>query len=104
MALRVCAYQLAEVVTNIYNLSLRQAAVPTCLKITNIVPLSKKSAVGCLNDYYPVALTSVIMKCFEWLVLSHIKASISTYLYKHQFAYRVNRSTDYCIVYSLDPS
>ncbi|KAI3352532.1 hypothetical protein L3Q82_005477 [Scortum barcoo] len=38
-----------------------------------IVPVPKKSAVNCLNDYRPVALTLVIMKCFERIVLKHIK-------------------------------
>ena len=32
--------------------------------------------VTCLNDYRPVALTSVIMKCFERLVMTHINTTI----------------------------
>ncbi|KAK3513718.1 hypothetical protein QTP70_028756 [Hemibagrus guttatus] len=41
--------------------------VPTCLKTTTIIPVPKKSPVSCLNDYRPVALTPIIMKCFERL-------------------------------------
>ncbi|KAK3534836.1 hypothetical protein QTP86_026664, partial [Hemibagrus guttatus] len=47
--------------------------VPTCLKTTTIIPVPKKSPVSCLNDYRPVALTPIIMKCFERLVKSQIK-------------------------------
>ncbi|KAK3522926.1 hypothetical protein QTP86_009722 [Hemibagrus guttatus] len=64
-----------------------EAVVPTCLKSTIFVPVPKKQQVRCFNDYRPVALTPIIMKCFERLVLPHIKASIPTDLDSHQFAY-----------------
>ena len=47
-----------------------------------------------MNDYRPVALTPVIMKCFERLVLANIKACIPPTHDQHQFAYKANRSTD----------
>ena len=84
----------AGVFTDIFNLSLLQCSVPTCLKTSIIVPVPKQSAVVSLNDYRPVALTSVIMKCFERLVLDYIKASLPPSLDPWQFAYRRNRSTD----------
>ncbi|KAK3570817.1 hypothetical protein QTP86_027623, partial [Hemibagrus guttatus] len=71
-----------------------QAVVPTCLKSTTIVPVTKKQHFRCFNDYRPVTLTPIIMKCFERLVLPHIKASIPTDLDSHQFASRGNRSTE----------
>ena len=49
--LRACAEQLAGVFTDIFNLSLAQAAVPTCFKCTSIVPVPKHSSPKCLNDY-----------------------------------------------------
>ncbi len=39
----------------------------------NIIPIPKKSKITGLNDYRPVALTSVVMKSFEILVLAHLK-------------------------------
>jgi hypothetical protein len=62
--LRACADQLAGVFTDIFNLSLSQSAVTTCFKISTTIPVPKKAKVTELNDYRPVALTSVIMKCF----------------------------------------
>jgi hypothetical protein len=41
----------------------------------------------------PVALTSVAMKCFERLVMAHIKTIIPETLNPLQFTYRPNRST-----------
>ena len=44
----------------------------TCFKQTTIVLVPKTTKVTCLNDYRPIALTSVVMKCFEMLVMAHI--------------------------------
>ena len=63
--LRVCADQLAGVLTGIFNTSLSLAEVPPCLKAANIIPVPKKTSITDLNDYRPVALTSVVMKCFD---------------------------------------
>jgi hypothetical protein len=65
VVLRPCADQLASVFTDIFNLSLTQSVIPT-------VPVPKNAKVTCLNDYRPVALKSVAMKCFVRLVMAHI--------------------------------
>ncbi|KAK3531147.1 hypothetical protein QTP70_013249 [Hemibagrus guttatus] len=67
------AEQIADVFTDIFNISLSSDIVPTCLKTTTIIPMPKKSPVSCLNDYHPVALTPIIMKCFERLIMRQIK-------------------------------
>lgn len=88
-ALRDCADQLLEVFCNIFNLSLSTCTVPKCLKSATIVP--KKTAISSPKDYRPVALTSIMMRCFERLVLRHIKSTLCPTLDQHQFAYRANR-------------
>ena len=62
--------------------------------MSTIVPAPKKAKVTELNDYRLVALTSVIMKCFERLVKDHITIILPDTLDPLQFAYRPNRSTD----------
>jgi len=99
--LRACADQLASVFTDIFNLSLSESVIPTCFKQTTIVPVPKNTKVTCLNDYRPVALTSVAMKCFERLVMAHINTIIPETLDPLQFAYRPNRSTDDAISIAL---
>ncbi|XP_076862714.1 nuclear respiratory factor 1 isoform X2 [Brachyhypopomus gauderio] len=91
--LKNCAWKLAEVFTDIYNISLSQAVVPTRFKATTIIPIPKKASPSCFNDYRPVALTSIPMKCFERLVMHHIRSSLPPFLDPYQFAYRSNRST-----------
>ena len=75
-------------------MSLIESVIPTCFKQSTIVPLPKNTKATCLNDYRPVALTSVAMKCFERLVMAHINTIIPETLDPLQFAYRTNRSTD----------
>ncbi|XP_059842900.1 uncharacterized protein LOC132403518 [Hypanus sabinus] len=99
--LRGCADQLANALSDIFNISLSSATVPTCFKATTIIPVPKKSSVSCLNDYHSVALTSIIMKCFERLVMRHIKTLLPTSLDPLQFAYHPNRSTDDAIATTL---
>ncbi|KAK3518527.1 hypothetical protein QTP70_001496 [Hemibagrus guttatus] len=72
-----------------------------CLKTTTIVSVPKQSTVSCLNDYRPVAVTPIVMKCFERLVMRHIKTQLLPSLNPLQFVYRPNRSTDDAITTTL---
>ena len=74
--LRTCADQLAVVFTDIFNLSISQSVAPICFKMSVIVPVPKKANLTELNDYRPVALTSIIMKGFEWLVKYTITSTL----------------------------
>ncbi|KAI5090364.1 gastrula zinc finger protein XlCGF28.1-like [Silurus meridionalis] len=74
---------------------------PHHLLMTTIIPVPKKSSVSCLNDYRPVALIPIMMKCFERLVMRHIKTQLPPALDPMQFAYRPNRSTDDAIFTTL---
>ncbi|KAI5622661.1 gastrula zinc finger protein XlCGF28.1-like [Silurus asotus] len=71
--LKACADQLAPIFTSLFNRSLELCEVPTCFKLSTIIPVPKKPSITGLNDYRPVALTSVVMKTFEKLVLAHLK-------------------------------
>jgi gmma-aminobutyric acid receptor subunit gamma/cGMP-dependent protein kinase 2 len=86
---------------NIFNLSLSQSAVPTCFKMSTIVPVPKKAKVTELNAYCPVALTSDIMMCFQRLFKDHIISTLPDTLDPHQFAYCPNRSTNDAIAIAL---
>ncbi|KAK3553693.1 hypothetical protein QTP70_006893 [Hemibagrus guttatus] len=87
--LRKCAEQLVDVFTDILNISLSTTIVPTCFK-TTIVPVPKKSMVSCFNDYRPIALTPIVMKFFERLIMRHIKTQLPPSLDLIQFAFRKN--------------
>lgn len=54
-----------------------------------------------LNDFRPVALTPVAMKCLEKVVLTHINHMIPDTVDPLQFAYRPNRSVDDAVAIAL---
>lgn len=91
--LKAYADQLAPVFTVIFNMSLSQCIIPTCFKQSIVVPVPKKPQLTSLNGYCPIALTSVVMKCFEWLV-KNFTYSLPATLDPLQVAYRSNRSND----------
>ncbi|KAL0150392.1 hypothetical protein M9458_054209, partial [Cirrhinus mrigala] len=84
--LKACAVQLSSNFTLIFNRSLELCST--------IIPVPKKPKTTGLNDYRPVALTSVIMKSFERLVLAYLKDITGPLLDPLQFAYQANRSVD----------
>ncbi|KAK3574269.1 hypothetical protein QTP86_004384 [Hemibagrus guttatus] len=92
--LKTCADQLAFIFSQIFNRSLELCEVPACFKHSTIIPIPKKPKITGLNDYRPVALTSVVMKPFERLVLAYLKNITGPLLDPLQFAYRANRSVD----------
>ena len=99
--LKKCATQLSFVFTDIFNMSLQTCMVPHCFKKSTVIPVPKKTQPVCLNDYRPVALTSVIMKTFDRLVLQYLKTCITPSFDPFQFAYRANRSVEDAISMGL---
>ncbi|KAL0151642.1 hypothetical protein M9458_053043 [Cirrhinus mrigala] len=92
--LKACAVQLSSIFTLIFNRSLELCIVPYCFKCSTIIPVPKKPKTRGLIDYRPVALTSVVMKSFERLVLAYLKDITGPLLDPLQFAYRANRFVD----------
>ncbi|XP_061693334.1 uncharacterized protein LOC133509894 isoform X2 [Syngnathoides biaculeatus] len=103
-ASKVCADQLVPVFTKIFNRPLQLCEVATCFKHSTIIPVPKKAAVSGLNDYRPAALTSMVMKSFERLLLDHLKSITGPQLDPLQFAYRANRSADDAVNLSVSPA
>lgn len=90
-----CCAELAAIFTQIFKKSLRLSKVPSCFKQSIIFPVPKKACNSSLNDYRAVnAMFSVVMKCFERLVLAYLKVVIGSLLDPFQFAYRANRSVE----------
>ncbi len=92
--LKVCADQLAPIFTQNFNRSLKLCKVSCCFKRSTIIPVPKKPKITGLNDHRPVALTYVIMKSLERLVLANLKDITRPLLDPLQFAYRANRNVD----------
>ena len=66
--LKSCADQLCEPLRVLYQSSLDQRLVPALWKLSEIIPVPKIKFPKVNNDFRPVALTSLVMKCFEHIV------------------------------------
>lgn len=86
--------KLADVFIYIFNQFLSQCVIPPCLNSSTIILIPKKSTPSSLDNSWPLALTTIITKCFEKLVWSHITSCLLPTFDPHQFVYRANRSTE----------
>ena len=67
-----------------------QQKAPDLWKQSTIVPVAKNSHPKTLNDYRPIALTSLLMKSFEKLIKRELSFRTNSLLDSLQFAYRLN--------------
>ena len=86
--LKACAIELGPVFQPLFKQSVDIGVIPTIWKTSIVVPVPKISSPSELNHFRPVALTSIVMKCFESLILSHILPHVQSQLNPHKFAYR----------------
>ena len=86
--LKVCAWQLAMPFSSLFQKSLDQHTVPKCWKSAVIIPAAKTPQASQPNDFRPIALTSLVMKSFERIVLQHLFSSVLKDIDVMQFAYQ----------------
>ncbi|KAK0147386.1 hypothetical protein N1851_013149 [Merluccius polli] len=92
--LKSCARQLSPIFHHIFNVSLSQQKVPRLWKQAEMIPVPKVSKPKMLNDFRPVALTSLLMKSFEKIVKSELLGRTAHALDPMQFAYRAHRGVE----------
>lgn len=68
--------------------------VPALWKRSVITSIPKKTRPFENNDFRPVALTSIVMKCFEKYIVSILKSEVSSKLDPWQFAYKQASSAE----------
>ena len=96
--LKHCAFQLAIPYRELFQTSLNELGSPAIWKSAIVIPVPKTNRASQPNDYRPVALTSIIMKCFERLVMQFLFPSVSHLLDKLQFAYQPKKSVNDAVV------
>ena len=78
--LRNCAEQLADILSFIFSWSLQVHRVPRLWKDSIIVPVPKNKCTKALNDFRPMALTSLVMKSFERIVKDDLMNTVQANL------------------------
>ena len=80
------AQQLAGAVTSIFNSSLRECVLPKLWKTATVIPLPKKRPPDSIeNDTRPIALTPILAKVFESIVLKWLDNIIIPQIDDKQF-------------------
>jgi hypothetical protein len=99
--LKVFAYELAPVITDIYNSSTIQGVFLMNLKRSIVVPIPKVSLPQSVeDDLRPISLTSQISKVMEGFTLTKLFAQIESKLDMNQFALP-GKSTTHALTYLL---
>ena len=75
-------------------MSLQLQSVPKVWKHATIIPVAKTKHPKELNDFRPVALTSLVMKTFEKIVKQDILRQTEGLLDPLQFAYQPGRGVE----------
>ena len=95
----MCAQQLGPVFARLLQLFLDSMSVPRAWKSSIIIPVPKKPNVKQMNDFRPVALTSILAKCMERIVCNQLVASVADRMDPLQFAYKARKGVeDACLI------
>ena len=98
MVLKTCAAELTAVWCPLFQRSLDCCTVPALWKKSIVIPIPKVQCPAENKDYRPIALTSVVMKCLEKIMVRMLKVEIASHLDPLQFAYRAGRSTEDAVI------
>ena len=94
--------QLCGVFQHLFQTSLDIVSIQTVWKTSTVIPIPKTNNPKQLNDFRPVALTSLVMKTLEKLVKSLILTINESQLDPLQFAYRTGKGFEDAKLLILD--
>ena len=88
----------------IFNLALKSGIYPNKLKIAKVVPVYKKGVSTLVSNYRPISILNTINKIFEKILHIRLTKFIedSNLLYKYQFGFRKNHSTELALIEIVD--
>ena len=88
--LKELAAELAPILTQFFQQSLREGQIPDDWKKAIVAPVFKKGSKNLAENYRPVSLTCVCCKLLEHIICSHIRSHLDNYsvLSKLQHGFR----------------
>lgn len=92
--LHSCADSLAAAFHPLFQTSVDTGVIPTLWKSSLIIPVPKKPKAKELNNFRPIALTPLPMKCLEKILLKNLLPFVEPHLDPLQFAYRAGRGVE----------
>ena len=101
---KLSASLIAPALVKIFNLAINTGIYPDSLKIAKVIPVFKKGDQMSVNNYRPISILSPINRIFEKILYSRLIKYIdkSNILYKYQFGFRKNHSTEHALIELVD--
>lgn len=96
--LKVSHKQLTGVFCDLFNCSLAKHSIPAIWTSSIICPVPKRAAPPATMTAYLLALTSLVMKGFERLILPQLQKEVCSYTEPLQFGVLMMHSCLYCTV------
>ena len=94
LLLKTFADELTPAWSPLFQRSIDSGNIPAIWKKAIIIPVEKKSCPKENNDFRPVALTSIVMKSLERIIVGKLSEKVECLLDPHQFSYNRGRGTD----------
>ena len=91
---KTCKQQFVHIFVYLFQMSLDEHVGPKIWKTSELIPVPKINLPKVKNDLRPIALTSIIMKCLEFIVKDKFSPEYKLYRDPYQFAYSANRCVD----------
>ena len=95
-----------EPLRHIFNLSLEKGIFPDQLKIAKVSLLFKKGDNALMDNYRPILVIPYFLKILERIIYNRLYSFFSenNNLYKKQFGFQKQHSTDHAIVHLVNES
>ena len=102
--IKIASNLLSTPLTSLFNESIESGIVPDIFKISKVTPVFKTGAVTDPGNYRPIAVLSPFAKILERLVYNQLSHFLEkeNILFKHQFGFRKNYSTEQAILELTD--
>ena len=90
---------LVQILIYLFNKSLEQGIFPNPLKFSKVIPIHKGGSLFEMANYRPISLLPIFSKILEKLMYNRVIDFINKHeiLYKNQFGFQKNMSTEYAI-------
>ena len=90
---------ISQILSIIFNLSIREGCFPSDMKVAKILPLHKGDSVLIPGNYRPISLLPIFSKIFERLIYNRLIEFIThnNILSELQFGFQKNKSTEQAV-------
>ena len=96
---KLSAQIISQILSIIFNISIREGCFPTDMKAAKILPLHKGDSVLIPGNYRPISLLPIFSKIFERLIYNRLIVFVTenNILSELQFGFQKNKSTEQAV-------